>query len=119
MIPADALLLANMPGSNDPDFETNLARFAWQVTGGSIFLPGQPPSGMILVSRVREGVGRWCSLSMPLALWDLTSQRITLIRGWVLIDRNASGRRDVWTGDDPAVLLRMFTVKTPAKKRAC
>ncbi len=105
-LPPDAVLVP-YTGGNSAYYEHAFAAFAHELIGSA--RAGVAGKDLIQTTstRYREKY-IFILLKATLVAWNLDTNRTMVCRALILVDSNQSGRRDVWTSDNPDLGLNMF-----------
>jgi len=105
-LPPDCILLP-YSGENSDTYEHGFAAFAHGLLNNNRV--GPAGKSLIQTSSLRfNGKLTFVLLSRVLVAWHLDTNRTTICRALILLERNSYGRRDVWSSDSPELALTMF-----------
>ena len=105
-LPTDGILLP-YEGVWHGVYEHGFAAFAHGLTDTE--RTGEASSDLILHESVRRKRGyKFVILRSPIIAWNLTTNRTTICKALVLVEKNVSGRADVWSSDNLHLARNMF-----------
>ncbi len=105
-LPQDAIVIP-YDGALDGMYEHGFAKFAYNLPGSARLGPAGAELILHYSTRLKPGY-MYLVLRWPLVAWNIVTNRTTVCKAMILVDQNASGRRDVYTSDSIAVADKFF-----------